>query len=134
MSEFSASEALSFSDTFFPFFLGELFDVDGVNIHSIWIDFGVLVTRGMISLDGVGVIGFFMGNGLSSFPLSFKVNCMGVPIINLSWGDVHGIDLFHERNRGSSRKEIDEGIFMGDFTKGNIVFELGNVISKWKTF
>ena len=53
----SASEALAFLDAFFPFFFGKFFNADGVNVHGIWIDFGVLVV-GVASLDRVGIIGF----------------------------------------------------------------------------
>ena len=57
MSKFSASEASSFLDAFFPFFFGEFFYADGVDIHGVWIDFWALVV-GVVSLDRVGVIGF----------------------------------------------------------------------------
>ena len=57
MSGFSALKASSFSDAFFPFFFGEFFNVDGVNIHGVWIDFWALVVN-VVSLDWVGVIGF----------------------------------------------------------------------------
>ena len=57
MSGFSASEASSFPDAFFPFFFGEFFYADGVNIHGIWVDFWTLVA-GVVSLDGVGIVGF----------------------------------------------------------------------------
>ena len=57
MSEFSASEASSFLDAFLPFFFGEFFNVDGVDIHGVWIDFWTLVVS-VVSLDRVGVVGF----------------------------------------------------------------------------
>ena len=53
----------------------------------------------------------------------------GVPFVDCGGDSVHPVDSFHERSRDSSRKEVDEGIFVGDFAKGDIVFELGNVIS-----
>ena len=56
MSRFSASEASAFLDAFLPFLFGEFFYADGVNIHSIWIDFWTLVA-GMVSLNRVGVVG-----------------------------------------------------------------------------
>ena len=43
---------------------------------------------------------------------------------------VHGIDPLYEGNRDSSCKEINEGIFVSDFTEGDVVFELGDVISE----
>ena len=57
VSEFPASEASSFFDAFFPFFFGELFYADGVDVHGVWIDFRGLVVS-MVSLDWVGVVGF----------------------------------------------------------------------------
>ena len=57
MSGFSASKASSFLDAFLSFFLGEFFNSDGVDIHSVWIDFWGLVV-GVVSLDGVGVVRF----------------------------------------------------------------------------
>ena len=57
MSGFPAPKALAFLDAFFPFFFGKFFNADGVNVHGIWIDFGVLVV-GVVSLNRVGVIGF----------------------------------------------------------------------------
>ena len=57
MSRFSASKALAFLDALFPFFLGEFFNVDRVDVHSIWVNFGVLVV-GVVPLNKVGVVGF----------------------------------------------------------------------------
>ena len=57
MSGFSASEALTFLDAFLPFFLGEFFDLDGVDVHGIWVNFGALVVS-VVPLNGVGVVGF----------------------------------------------------------------------------
>ena len=57
MSEFSASKALPFLDAFFLFFLGKFFNVDGINIHGVWVDFWGLVVS-VVSLDWVGVVGF----------------------------------------------------------------------------
>ena len=57
MSGFSASEAAAFFDAFLPFFLGEFFDPDRVNIHGVWVNFGGLVVS-VVPLNGVGVVGF----------------------------------------------------------------------------
>ena len=57
MSRFSASEASAFFDAFLPFFFGEFFYVDGVDVHGVWIDFWTLVA-GVVSLNRVGVVGF----------------------------------------------------------------------------
>ena len=57
VSEFSASKASAFLDAFFPFFMGEFFNADGVDVHGIWINLGALVV-GVVSLNGVGVVGF----------------------------------------------------------------------------
>ena len=53
----------------------------------------------------------------------------GVPIVDRGGDSVHTIDPFHERGGDSPRKEVDEGVFMGDFAKGDVVFELGDIIS-----
>ena len=70
--------------------------MDGVDIHGIWINLGALVSRDVVLLNGVGVVGLFVGNGISSFPLGLKVDCVSVPIINFSGDGIHSIDLFHE--------------------------------------
>ena len=57
MSEFPASEASSLLDAFFPFFFGEFFNADRVDVHGVWINFGVLVV-GVVFLNRVGVVGF----------------------------------------------------------------------------
>ena len=56
----------------------------------------------------------------------------GVPIVDRGGDSVHSIDSFHERGRDSSREEVDEGVFVSDFAKGDVVFELGDVVSKRK--
>ena len=89
------------------------------------------MTMGVVFLNGVGVVRLFVGDCISSVPLGFKMNSTGVPIINFSGDSVHGIDLFHEGNGDSSRKEVDEGIFMGNFTKGDMVLELRHVVPRW---
>ena len=55
-----------------------------------------------------------------------------VPFINHGRYSVHTIDSLHEGGRDSSREEINEGVFMGDFAEGDVVFELGDVVSKQK--
>ena len=57
MSGFSASKASSFLDASLPFFFGEFFNADGVDVHGVWIDLWTLVV-GVVSLDWVGVVGF----------------------------------------------------------------------------
>ena len=57
MSGFPASEASSLFDAFFPFFFGEFFNADRVDIHGVWINFWALVVS-VVSLDWVGVVGF----------------------------------------------------------------------------
>ena len=101
MSRFSAFKAPSFLDASFPFFLGEFFNTNGVNIHGIWIDFGAWVV-GVVSLDGVGVVGFLGGDGICAVPLRFEVDSTGIPIINLGGYSVHAIDSLHEGSRDSS--------------------------------
>ena len=53
----------------------------------------------------------------------------GVPFVDRGGDSVHSIDSFHERGGDPSREEVDEGVFMGDFTEGDMVFELGDIIS-----
>ena len=72
MSGFEALEALAFLDAFSPFFLGELFNMDRVDIHGIWVDFGTLVVGGVIPLNRIGVVRFLVGDGVCSVPLGFK--------------------------------------------------------------
>ena len=56
----------------------------------------------------------------------------GVPFIDCGGDGVHSIDSFHERGGDPSREEVDEGVFMGDFAEGDVVFELGDIISLWE--
>ena len=53
----------------------------------------------------------------------------GVPIVDCGGDSVHPVDSFHEGGGDSSREEIDKGISVGDFTEGDMVFELGDIIS-----
>ena len=53
----------------------------------------------------------------------------GVPFVDRGGDSVHSIDSFHERGRDPSREEVDEGVFMGDFAEGDVVFKLGDIIS-----
>ena len=55
-----------------------------------------------------------------------------VPAVNCGRYSVHTVDLFHKGGGDSSQEEVDEGAFMGDFAEGDVVFELGDVVSKWK--
>ena len=55
-----------------------------------------------------------------------------VPATNHGRHSVHTVDSFHKRGRDSSQEEVDEGVFMGDFAEGDVVFELGDVVSKWE--
>ena len=57
MPGFPASKASSFPDAFFPFFFGQFFYADGVDVHGVWVDFWGLVV-GVVSLNWVGVVGF----------------------------------------------------------------------------
>ena len=53
----------------------------------------------------------------------------GVPFVDRGGDSIHSVDSFHERGGDPSQKEVDEGVFMGDFAKGDMVFELGDIIS-----
>ena len=53
----------------------------------------------------------------------------GVPFVDHGGDSVHSIDSFHERGGDPSREEVDEGVFMGDFAEGDVVFKLGDIIS-----
>ena len=101
VSWFSASKALAFLDAFFSFFLGELFNVDGVDIHDIWINFWALMI-GVIPLNRVWVVGFLGSNDICSVPLGFEVDGTSVPFIDFGGHSVHAIDSFHEGSRDSS--------------------------------
>ena len=58
----------------------------------------------------------------------------GVPLANCGGYSVHAIDPLHEGGRDSSQEEVDEGVFVGDFVKGDMIFELGDVVSKSERF
>ena len=101
MSRFSALEAAAFLDAFLPFFLGELFDSDRVNIHGIWVNFGGLVVS-VVPLDGVGVVGLLQGNGICSVPLGLEVDSPGIPFVDCGGYSIHAIDLLHKGGGDSS--------------------------------
>ena len=134
-SGFSASKAMAFPDAFFPFFLGEFFNVDGVDIHSIWINFwlGVVILIVVLSC-GVMVVRVSVGNSVCCIPLGFEVHGMRVPVFKCGGNSVCGIESFHERDWDSSCEEVDKGVLLCDFAKSNVVFELGGIISEWKIF
>ena len=87
---------------------------------------------GVVSLCGVGVVGVFLGNGVSRFPLGFEVNCTGIPVVNLGGDSIHSINSLHECYWDTSQEEIDKSVFMGNFTEGDMVFELRDIISEWE--
>ena len=60
------------------------------------------------------------------------MDSLSVPATNRGRYSVHTVDSFHERGRDSSREEVDEGVFVSDFAEGDMVFELGDVVSKRK--
>ena len=60
------------------------------------------------------------------------MDSLSVPVVDCGGDSVHSIDSFHEGGRDSSREEVDKGVFMGDFAEGDVVFELRDVVSKWK--
>ena len=57
------------------------------------------------------------------------MDSLSIPFVDCGGDSVHSVDLFHEKGGDPSREEVDEGVFMGDFTKGDVVFELGDIIS-----
>ena len=101
MSGFPPSKAAAFPDAFLPFFLGKFFNADGVDVHSVGVDFGGLVVS-VVPLDWVGVVGFSRSDGICPVPLGFKVDSSGVPFINCGGHIVHAVDSFHKRCRDSS--------------------------------
>ena len=101
MSRFPASKASSFLDAFLPFFFGKFFNVDGVDIHGIWIDFWVLVVS-VVSLNWVRVVGFLQSDVICSVPLGFEVDSPSIPLIDRGRYSVHAIDSLHEGGRDSS--------------------------------
>ena len=48
-----------------------------------------------------------------------------VPAANRGRYSVHTVDSFHKGGGDSPQEEVDEGVFMGNFAEGNVVFELG---------
>ena len=51
--------------------------------------------------------------------------------VGMGWG-VHAVDSFYERGRDPSWEEVDKCVLVGDFAEGDVVFELGDVVSKWE--
>ena len=76
-------------------------------------------------------INFSLSNRIHSFPLGFEIDGSCVPVINFCGDCIHSIDSFHKGRWESSRKEVDQGVFMGYFAEGDLVLELRYIISKW---
>ena len=52
-----------------------------------------------------------------------------VPFVDHGGDSVHSVDSFHEGGGDPPQEEVDEGVFVGNFAEGNVVFELGDIIS-----
>ena len=89
---------------------------------------------GVVLLGWIQVVGTFVGDGISLVPLGLEVHGMSAPISNFGGDSVYGIYPLYKRYGDSSQEEIDEGILISDFTKGNMIIELGDVVSEWQGF
>ena len=131
MSRFSASKAAPFLEASFPFFLGEFFNLDCIDIHGIWVNFQCWLSLSVGLLCGIRGVDYSLSDGVGLFPLCFEIDGPCVPVINFCGNHIHSIDSFHKGRWKPSGKEIDQGVFVGDFADGDLVFELRNIISKW---
>ena len=69
-----------------------------------------------------------LGDFVGPFPNLFKMKGLLVPFLHGGWDDVHGVNPSHKLGRDSSGKEIDQDIFIGDSTKGSVVFEFRDIV------
>ena len=88
----------------------------------------------VVFLCWVGVVGVSASDDICCIPLTFKVHGMAVPTFDFGGDSVHSLDHFHKGDGDTSCEEVDESVLISDFTKGNVVFELGDIISKWQGF
>ena len=86
----------------FPFFRGELWDADGVDIHSVRVVCGGRgswgAVRGWNILSGPGKI-------CCLFPLGCELVSFVIPVSDCFCGGVHGVDLLHQFD-GDPNREI----------------------------
>ena len=74
-------------------------------------------------------MGFFASDSVCPVPLHFEIDSPCISIIDSSGDHVHSVDSFYKRWWETSRKEVDKSVFMSDFADGDLVLELGNVVS-----
>ena len=123
MSWLSTFEAKVVLKTPLSFLRGEFLDSDGIDIHSIWNLFLLGVVVISVVLEGNKWVVSSFGDFVGPFPNLFEMKSLLVPFLHGGWDDVHGVNSSHKLGRDSSGKEIDQDIFVGDSTKGSIVFE-----------
>ena len=123
MSWSTTFEAKVVLKTSLPFFVGEFFDSDGVDIHGIWVFFLLVVVVIPVVLEGNEWVVSSLGDFVGPFPNLFEMKGLLVPFFHGGWDDVHGVNSSHKLGGNPSGKEIDQDIFISDSTKGSIVFE-----------
>ena len=72
----------------------------------------------------ISSFGYFVG----LFPDLFEMKGLLVPFLHGGWDNIHGVNSSHELGRNSSGKEVDQDIFVGDSTKGSVVFEFQDIV------
>ena len=127
MSWFTTFEAKVILKTPLSFLGGKFLNLDGINIHGIWVSFllGMVVS---VVLEGNKWVIPSLGNFVGPFPNLFEMEGLLVPFLHGSWDNVHGVNSSHELGRDSSGKEIDQDVLISDSTEGGVVFEFRDVV------
>ena len=103
MSWFTTFEAKVILKTPLSFLGGEFLNLDGINIHGIWVSFllGMVVS---VVLEGNKWVIPSLGNFVGLFPNLFEMEGLLVLFFHGGWDVVHGIDPSHKLGRDSSGK------------------------------
>ena len=128
MSGLSATEAESFLHTFLAFFSPKYSNFDDVHVHAIRVlGLGGVGERlvGLVSRSGVS-----LGDFVGAFPLDLEGNGFFIPAVNGGGDGVHRHNTMHEGRRDSTREISDEDILVGDFCKGGVVLEVGDIFNE----
>ena len=128
MSRFVTFEAKVILKTPLSFIRGEFFNLDGINIHGVWVLFLLGMVVISIVLERNKWVAPSLGDFVGPFPSLFEMEGLLVLFFHGGWDVVHGIDPSHKLGRDSSGKEIDQNILISDSTEGGVVFEFRDVV------
>ena len=115
MSRFPAFEAEIVVNASLLCFRGELFDMDSIYIHGIWVLFlwcQFLVVVVLIFLKCKEGVSLALGNVVCLFPNMFEVESLGIPLFYGGGYGVHWINSFHDLGGDSPWKEVNKCVLI----------------------